>query len=118
MAKAPKSTTTLTWTIDWMSVSSTPVEGYTEVVLTAGWRCTGVDGDYSASNYGSASFPLPAEGGSFTPYADLTQDQVLGWCWENGVDKTTTEASVTAQVEALVNPPVVQPPLPWVTPAN
>ena len=106
---------TLTWSIDWMNASTQPIDGFNEVVLTAGWRCTGVDGNFSASNYGSSSFPQPTTGGQFTPYAQLTQAQVLGWCYANGVNQTEVEASVTSQVETLVNPPVVQPPLPWVT---
>ena len=104
---------TTTWSIDWMQVSTQPVEGFDEVVLTAGWRLNGEDGEYTTSAYGTCSFPQPAEGGSFTPYADLTQDQVLSWVWENGVDKDAAEVSVISQVEALANPPVVQPPLPW-----
>lgn len=98
-----------------MTVSTTPVEGFDEVVLTAGWRLTGTEGEYTSSAYSSASFPQPQEGGEYTPYADLTEEQVLGWVWDNGVDKDAAEASVTAQVEALQNPPVVQPPLPWVS---
>jgi hypothetical protein len=64
--------------------------------------------------YSTCSFPLPAEGGAFTPYADLTQDQVLGWCWANGVNKDATEAAVQAQIDNQINPPTIQPPLPWV----
>jgi len=79
--------------------------------LTAGWRCTGTDGDYTASVYSTCSFPAPD--GSFTPYADLTQDQVLGWCWANGVDKDSAEAAVQTQIDNQQNPPVIQPPLPW-----
>jgi len=109
--------TTITWQIEYMDVSSQPIDGQSEVVLTAGWRCVGVNGDYTASNYGSCSFPQPTTGGQFTPYAQLTQAQVLGWCYENGVNKTETETSVTAQVAALVNPPVVSPPLPWASQA-
>lgn len=109
--------TTISWQIDWMSVSSQPIAGETEVVLTAGWRCIGVDADYTTSNYGSCSFPEPTTGGQFTPYADLTQDQVLGWCYANGVDQTAVEASVTQAVDDLANPPVVSPPLPWVNQA-
>jgi hypothetical protein len=45
----------------------------------------------------------------------LTQDQVLGWIWAGGVDKANTEAAVNLQIANLINPPVVQPPLPWVT---
>jgi len=109
--------TTITWQIDWMSASTQQINGFSEVVLNAGWRCIGTDGTHSASNYGSCSFPQPTTGGQFTPYAQLTQAQVLGWCYENGVNQTEVEASVTAQVNTLVNPPVTQPALPWATTA-
>jgi hypothetical protein len=109
--------TTLNWTIEYMSASTQPIAGETEVVLTAGWRCTGTDGTYSASNYGSCSFPEPTQGGQFTPYAQLTQEQVLGWIWNLSVNKETTEESVTQAVATLANPPVVNPPLPWVNQA-
>ena len=105
--------TTITWLIEWMNASTTEINGHTEVVLTAGWRCNGTDGTYNATVYGSASFPQPEIGGAFTPYAQLTQDQVLGWCWSNGVDKTATEANVDGQIQNLIDPPVIQPPLPW-----
>jgi hypothetical protein len=107
--------TTITWIIEWMNASTTEINGHTEVVLTAGWRCNGTDGTYSGTAYGSCSFPQPETGGSFTPYAQLTQDQVLGWCWSNGVDKTATEENVDAQIQNQINPPVIQPPLPWTT---
>jgi hypothetical protein len=107
--------TTITWSIDWMQASTQEINGFTEVVLSAGWRCTGTDGTYSTSSYGSVSFPEPQTGGTYTPYADLTLDQVLGWVWQNGVDKDATEVSIDAQVAILENPPVVTPPLPWTT---
>jgi hypothetical protein len=105
--------TTITWVIEWMSASTTEINGFTEVVLGAGWRCNGVDGTYSGTVYGSCGFPQPETGGAFTPYADLTQDQVLGWCWNNGVDKTATETNIDQQIQYQINPPIIQPPLPW-----
>ena len=101
--------TTITWTITAMDCSTT--EANPETVITAHWTCAGVDGDLSASIYSTCSFPQPE--GSFTPYADLTQEQVLGWCWANGVDKDATEAAVNQQLANLANPPVITPPLPW-----
>ncbi len=35
---------TITWVIEWMTASTTEINGHTEVVLTAGWRCNGTDG--------------------------------------------------------------------------
>jgi hypothetical protein len=113
--------TTLSWIIERLLVK--PTEGtLTDVVITADWRCNGIEtigtGDdektYSGTCYGSASFAPPTD--SFTPYEDLTQDQVLGWCFSNGADQAAIEANVTAQIQNQINPPVIAPPLPWVPP--
>jgi hypothetical protein len=45
------------------------------------------------------------------PYADLTQETVLGWIWES-VDKDATEAAVAAQIEAQKHP-VTATGVPW-----
>ena len=102
---------TILWLIERLLVK--PLEGSNpDVVITADWRCNGTDETYSGTCYGSCSFQPPS--GSFTPYEDLTEAQVLGWCYENGVDKTAIEANVTLQIENQINPPVVTLPLPWV----
>jgi hypothetical protein len=102
---------TILWIIERLLVK--PTEGsLTDVVITADWRCNGTQDQYSGTCYGSCSFAPPS--GDFTPYEDLTQEQVLGWCYANGVDKTAIEANVTAQIENQINPPVVTLPLPWV----
>ena len=102
---------TINWIIESLLVRKT--EGtLTDVVITADWRCNGSQDNYSGTCYGSCSFQPPS--GSFTPYPDLTQDQVLQWCYENGVDKNAIEANVTLQIENQINPPVVTLPLPWV----
>jgi hypothetical protein len=106
---------TLSWIIERLLVK--PTEGtHTDVVITADWRCNGSQDQYSGTCYGSTSFAPPS--GSFTPYEDLTQDQVLSWCFANGVDKTAIEANVTAQIENQINPPVIAPPLPWLPPVE
>ena len=105
--------TTLSWIIE--RLLTKPVEGtLTDVVITADWRCNGSQDSYSGTCYGSCSFAPPT--GSFTPYNELTQDQVLGWCYQNGVDQAAIEANVTAQINNQINPPVVSLPLPWVPP--
>ena len=101
---------TILWLIERLLVK--PTEGSnTDVVITADWRCNGSQDNYSGTCYGSCSFAPPS--GSFTKYEDLTEAQVLGWCYENGVDKTAIEANVTLQIENQINPPVVSLPLPW-----
>jgi len=109
----------ISWIIERLLVK--PTEGsLTDVVITADWRCNGIetigtDDDaktYSGTCYGSTSFAAPSS--DFTPYEDLTQEQVLGWCFSNGVDQKAIEANVSAQIENQINPPVIAPPLPWV----
>ena len=101
---------TLSWIIERLLVK--PAEGtLTDVVITADWRCNGTQDNYSGTCYGSASFAPPSE--NFTPYDQLTQEQVLGWCYANGVDQAAIEANVTQQIENQINPPVVTLPLPW-----
>jgi hypothetical protein len=102
---------TILWIIERLLVK--PIEGsLTDVVITADWRCNGTQDQYSGTCYGSTSFQPPS--GEFTPYEDLTQEQVLGWCYSNGVDQAAIEANVTAQIENQIDPPVVTLPLPWV----
>ena len=102
-------TTTINWSITALNCSTT--ETNPDTVIVCHWTCAGTDGTYNASIYSTCSVPSPT--GSFTPYSSLTQEQVLGWCYANGVDKTATEAAVEAQLQAQINPPVVTPALPW-----
>jgi hypothetical protein len=101
---------TILWIIERLLVK--PIEGSNpDVVITADWRCNGTQDQYSGTCYGSCSFAPPS--GEFTPYPDLTQEQVLGWCYANGVDQAAVEANVTQQINDQINPPVIAPPLPW-----
>jgi len=105
----------ISWIIERLLVK--PTEGtLTDVVITADWRCNGSQDNYSGTCYGSCSFAPPS--GSFTPYEDLTQSQVLDWCFANGVDQSAIEANVTQQIENQINPPIIAPPLPWLPPVE
>jgi hypothetical protein len=104
---------TILWIIERLLVK--PTEGtLTDVVITADWRCNGSQDQYSGTCYGSTSFAPPS--GSFTPYEDLTEAQVLSWCYANGVDQSAIEANVTQQINDQINPPIIVPPLPWLPP--
>jgi len=99
------------WQVSEMNCLPQTQEG-SNYVICCHWQCNGVDGDYNGSVYSTCSFPVVQ--GAFTPYDQLTQDQVLGWIWANGVDKDATEAAVEGQIENQKNPPIVSPKLPWV----
>ena len=104
---------TILWLIE--RLLTKPVDGSnTDVVITADWRCNGSQESFSGTCYGSCSFAPPS--GSFTPYEDITQDQVLSWCFANGVDQAAIEANVSLQIQNQIDPPVVALPLPWVPP--
>ena len=81
-------------------------------VVVAHWRATDVDGDYSASSYGTCGFSPDASDPSFVAYDSLTESVVLQWCWDNGVDKDATEASLAANIESQKNP-VSASGVPW-----
>jgi len=100
-----------TWTISTME-RNTSDDG----VIVAHWRVTDSetvgDDTYSASAYGTASFTPDASADDFVPYADLTEAVVLGWVWDNGVDKDAVEASLTANIAEQKNP-VTEDGVPW-----
>jgi hypothetical protein len=72
-------------------------------ITVAHWRASAVDGDYTASSYGTCGFTPDATNPDFKPYADVTQNEVIVWVWEQ-VDKTMTEAALAAKIEADKNP--------------
>ena len=79
-------------------------------VVTVHYTVNAVDGDYTASTYGTVGYTeQPDE--QYTPYADLTEAQVVGWVQES-LGKDTVEASLAAQIEAQKNP-VQEAGVPW-----
>ena len=100
-----------TWTISTMEHNT--ADGG---VIVAHWRVTDSEtvGEetYSASAYSTASFTYDASSPDFIPYADLTEEVVLGWCWNADVDKDAVEASLTANIEEQKNP-VTEAGVPW-----
>lgn len=106
-------TITNTWNVVQMDAYP-EYEGESDVVFTVHWTLTGTDGTYVGSVYGSVGVPLN-EGEAFTPYADLTEAQVIGWVQDAlGEEQVASyEENVAQQIEDQINPPVVTPPLPW-----
>jgi hypothetical protein len=94
---------TITWKIEQLDRLTS--DGF---VTTAHWRATAVDGDYSASTYGTTGWQA---GTPEIPYANLTEATVLAWVWEN-LDKAAIEANLTAQIDALKNPTTANG-VPW-----
>jgi len=72
-------------------------------VIVAHWRATAVDGDFSASSYGTCGFTPDPSASGFIAYDSLTEADVIGWV-QAEVDKDAIEASLAAQIEADKNP--------------
>lgn len=104
---------TYTWSVVQMDCYP-EYEQEADVVFNVHWTMNGVDGEYTGSVYGSQSLTLDS-GSTFTPYADLTEEQVVGWVKAAmGEEQVLSlEANVAHQIEDKINPPVVNPPLPW-----
>jgi hypothetical protein len=69
---------------------------------------------YNARWYGTASCPLP-NGEDFTPYDQLTYEQVCGWL-DNLLPVVEIDLNLDAQIENQVNPPIITLPLPFSNP--
>lgn len=104
--------TVYAWKINNMWTIDTPDPGF---VCNVEWTLSGVDGEYSASVNGGTSFAV--QEGTFTPYDQLTEEQVLGWVQAAlGPDGVANyESNVQGQINSLINPPVSpqEQPLPW-----
>jgi len=111
--------TTYTWSVtNLYTIDASATE--TDYVVTALYLVAGTDGTYSAELSNSAQFEVIADQPDFTPYADLTETQVLGWIQTQlGTDGVSNlEACIQGQIDSQINPPVSpeNTPLPWVTP--
>ena len=77
-------------------------------VTVAHWRVSASEtvGEdvYSASSYGTCGFSPDPSSPDWVAYDDLTEAQCLQWCWDNGVDKDATEASLAANIESQKHP--------------
>ena len=67
------------------------------------WRCTGVDGDNSASSYGTVGLTPDPSAADFVAYADVTEAQAQNWVWAS-VSQDDTEAAIAEKIDALINP--------------
>ena len=100
--------TTYTTTITAMYTMDTPEPGFVVNLL---WKVTGVDGQYTASIDGNSQFTV--QEGTFTPYSQLTESQVLGWIPAEQI--ASAQACVQGQIDSMITPPVSpqNTPLPW-----
>jgi hypothetical protein len=90
--------TTFTWHI--ANLERETADGF---VLTAHWTLSAEDGTYSSGAYGSLGFERPDK---LIPFADLTEQMVIGWVKDAfGAEKVTEiEAALQAQLDEQRHP--------------
>ncbi len=99
--------TTFTWAIN--TLDRETADGF---VMTAHYTVAANDGTYSSSAYGSIGFERPD---TLIPYADLTEDMVIGWVKTalGGDEKIAEiEAALEAQIDEQRAPTKAQG-TPW-----
>jgi hypothetical protein len=92
-----------TWTINQLDRNTS--DGF---VTTVHYNVTKVDGEFTASTYGTIGFEA---GTPATPFASLTEAQVIAWV-KDKLGEEIVEAALAAQIEAQRNPVQVSG-LPW-----
>ena len=97
--------TTFNWQI--VQMERLTADGF---VVTVHYNVSATDDIYTAGTYGTTSY-TQTPGETYIPYADLTQDVVVGWVQE-ALGKDTVEASLQGQIDAQKNP-VQESGLPW-----
>ena len=111
--------TTYTWAVT--ALYTETVGSEQDYVVIANYNVVGVDGEYTASLSNIARFSTESVS-PFIPYAELTEDIVIGWIQQDlGVDGVANlEACIQGQIDSQINPPVVpvNTPLPWSTPVT
>ena len=103
----------VTWTI------ATLERNTDDGVVVAHWRASDSEvvgsGDdavtHSGSSYGTCGFTPDVDAEDFTPYADITEAQAIGWV-KADVDADAIEASIASQIEAS-KAPAVATGTPW-----
>lgn len=107
------------WTINPLEAYPT-ASGESDVVFTAHWQLHAteeVDGTtYTAQSIGTQGLTYTS-GSSFTPFEELTLEQVQGWV-ENAMGTGSVDnmkASLAQNIANQINPPVVTLTSPWLT---
>ena len=83
------------------------------------WSCSGTDGTFTGSCYSTVSFTVDPEKPNYTPYDELTEEEVIAWTQAALGEEQVTAiyTSIDSQIQNQIDPPIVVLPLPWLTPA-
>jgi hypothetical protein len=107
---------TITWRVQSL-LCKKQEDNLQDVVYQVAYSCVAnqtQDGtDYVESVNSGVDIALVPDG-SFIPFDQLTEAEVLQWVWSNGVEKDKVEAGLQSMIDKKINSNDVVPPLPWV----
>ena len=89
---------TYTWSIP--QVDRTISTGGINVIH---WRCTGVDGDHSATSYGSTGHSPDSTDSDFIAYDAVTEANCIAWA-QAQLDKDAIQNVIKSQIEEMKTP--------------
>lgn len=101
---------TFNWSINKTQVN--PIQdGKTNVVTKVEWFVTAIDqNNNSTSSTGTCNLSL---GNTFTSFENLTEEQVLNWCFASENFKVNIEKQLTEQIARQLTQKQTEPTLPW-----
>jgi hypothetical protein len=109
---------TYTWSIPKKGlITMSTLNGQSNVVVLVRYTVTGTDGTHTFSINDTVNIDYTS-GAPFTPFANLTETQVLEWIKASDSNlENNIQAQIDARIANAVNPPIAPTPvdLPWTT---
>ena len=93
-----------------ISIVNTEREPVNNGILIVHWTASKVDGELTASTYGTKSFTPDPSADSFTAFENLTESMVVGWFSDEEVAQI--ESVLDADLAAQAAPQVISG-VPW-----
>ena len=107
--------TTYTFSVTELLVAPTGSDDHNDVVTRVKYNYKGVDENGYSGSFAGVT-PMPTPSGSFIPFEDLTEEEVIDW-----LEVVTTgsqqhmQQQIQKQISNQIDPQYVPAPLPWST---
>ncbi len=96
------------WNI--VSVDTETVAGRENAITMARWVCKALSDGKIGVELGATALGSP--GADFIEFGNLTEADILSFCWDNGLNKSASEVKAEANLRTALNAPD-SPTLPW-----
>ena len=106
---------TYTWKISGLKMAPS-LDGLTDVVTNVQFEYTGTDSDSSESGTFNGAIPIGNPNpDQFTPLADLTENEVIGWV-QSIYNMDHPNEVILKQINGKITPTDNDAPMPWAPP--